>query len=182
MTGSLDPPPVERRAAFALGSNLGDRQAALQGAVNALATVARLRLVAVSPVFETQPVGGPEQPEFLNAVAVADTPLSPRTLLETARAIEDAFGRRRSVRWGPRTLDVDLLAVGDLVVDEPDLQIPHPRCAERAFVVIPWARADPAARLPDGRAVAELAGRLPTDGVRERRDLALVPVAVRLPR
>ena len=161
------------RAALGLGSNQGDRLVTLQDAVDALGAVDGVTVVAVSGVYETDPVGGPEQPDYLNAVAVVETVLSPRELLDVAQHLETAAGRVRTVRWGPRTLDVDVLAVGDLVVDEPGLQVPHPRAAERAFVLVPWAEADPGAVLPDGGPVAELARQAERSGVRPRPDLVL---------
>jgi 2-amino-4-hydroxy-6-hydroxymethyldihydropteridine diphosphokinase len=164
-----------RRVVLALGSNQGERLAMLQGAVDALADTPDLVVVAVSPVYETDPVGGPEQPDFLNAVVVAEGPQSPRTLLERALAIEDAFDRTRDVHWGPRTLDVDVVAVGDLTVDEPDLVVPHPLAVDRAFVLVPWCDADPAAELPGAGRVADLLVRLDTSGVRRRDDLVLEP-------
>jgi 2-amino-4-hydroxy-6-hydroxymethyldihydropteridine diphosphokinase len=125
--------PRRRRAFVGLGSNLGDRAAHLRTAVAGLPD-----LVAVSPVYETEPVGGPPgQGPYLNLVAELDTPLAPRQLLALARRLEEAADRVRTVRWGPRTLDVDVLLVGDLVVDEEDLVVPHPRMWERAFVVAP---------------------------------------------
>ncbi len=120
------------RAFLALGSNLGDRETTLRAAVAALPD-----LVAVSRVYETDPVGGPEQGAYLNAVAELETDRSPRALLELCRSLEAAADRVRAERWGPRTLDVDVLLVGDLVVDEPDLQVPHPRMWERRFVLAP---------------------------------------------
>jgi 2-amino-4-hydroxy-6-hydroxymethyldihydropteridine diphosphokinase len=121
------------RAFVALGSNLGDRRAHLRAAVAGLPDV-----VAVSGVYETDPVGGPVgQGPYLNAVVELDTELTPRDLLDAGRRLEDAAGRVRSERWGPRTLDVDILLVGDLTVDEPDLQVPHPRLWSRSFVVVP---------------------------------------------
>jgi len=174
MTNATAAQPLHR-AALALGSNVGDRLATLQAALDRLGDVPELRVVKVSPVFETDPVGGPAQPQFLNAVVVADTRLSPRQLLVQARAVEDALGRVRATRWGPRTIDVDVLVVGDLVVDEPDLQVPHPRAAGRAFVLAPWAHVDPDACMPDGTSVAELARRVGGVGVRARADLTLVP-------
>ena len=121
------------RAFLGLGSNLGDRLAHLRDAVASLSGV-----VAVSPVYETTPVGGPtNQPGFLNAVVVIETDLTPRQLLGVCHRLESAAGRQREERWGPRTLDVDILLIGDLVVDEPDLQIPHPRMWSRRFVVAP---------------------------------------------
>jgi 2-amino-4-hydroxy-6-hydroxymethyldihydropteridine diphosphokinase len=126
---------VKRRAFLGLGSNLGDRWRYLQDAVAALPDV-----VAVSPVYETEPVGGPlGQGPFLNAVVELDTDLSPRALLEVAHGLEAAAGRRRVEHHGPRTLDVDVLLVGDLVVDAPDLVVPHPRMGERRFVLVPLA-------------------------------------------
>jgi 2-amino-4-hydroxy-6-hydroxymethyldihydropteridine diphosphokinase len=163
----------ERRAVLALGSNLGDRLATLQGAVDSLADTPQIEVVAVSPVFETDPVGGPDQPDYLNAVVVVRTALPPRTLLERGLAVEEAFGRVREQRWGPRTLDVDVIAVGELTVDEPDLAVPHPRAADRAFVLVPWAAADPAAVLPGVGPVRDVVARLDSAGVRPRPDLAL---------
>jgi 2-amino-4-hydroxy-6-hydroxymethyldihydropteridine diphosphokinase len=126
---------VTTRAFLGLGSNLGDRRALLREAVAALPDV-----VAISPVYETEPVGGPEgQDRYLNLVVELDTSRSPRELLGIAHRLETAAGRVRTERWGPRTLDVDILLVGDLVVDDPDLQVPHPRLRERAFVLIPLA-------------------------------------------
>ena len=121
------------RAFVALGSNLGDRRGHLRRAVAGLPDV-----VAVSGVYETDPVGGPAgQPPFLNAVVELETHLGPRALLEVAKHLEEEAGRVRTERWGPRSLDVDVLLVGDLVVDEPDLQVPHPRLRQRAFVLVP---------------------------------------------
>jgi 2-amino-4-hydroxy-6-hydroxymethyldihydropteridine diphosphokinase len=162
-----------RRVVIALGSNQGERLAMLQGAVDALADTPDLTLVAVSGVYETDPVGGPDQPDYLNAVVVAEGPQSPRTLLERALAIEDAFDRSRDIRWGPRTLDLDVVAVGELTVDEPDLVVPHPLAGERAFVLVPWHDADPSAVLPGAGPVADLLARLDTAGVRSREDLVL---------
>jgi 2-amino-4-hydroxy-6-hydroxymethyldihydropteridine diphosphokinase len=130
------------RAYLGIGANLGDRAAALQGAVDGLAA-GGLEVVAVSPVYETAPVGGPAQPDYLNAVVEVETAVSPRELLELAQRVENAAERVRLERWGPRTLDVDVLLVGELTVDEPDLVVPHPRLAERAFVLVPLADLDP---------------------------------------
>jgi 2-amino-4-hydroxy-6-hydroxymethyldihydropteridine diphosphokinase len=129
--GSAEP----HRAFISLGSNLGDRWAYLRGGV------ARLPgLVAVSPVYETAPVGGPPgQGRYLNLVAELNTDATPRQLLGVAQAAEAAAGRTRGARWGPRTLDVDILLVGGLVVEDQDLQVPHPRMWERGFVLVPLA-------------------------------------------
>ena len=123
------------RAFLALGSNMGDRRAQLRRAVAGLPDV-----VAVSPVYETDPVGGPQdQPRYLNAVVELETSLAPRQLLEAGRHLEEAAGRERErgERWGPRPLDVDVLLVGDLTVHEADLEVPHPRMWQRSFVLVP---------------------------------------------
>ena len=126
------------RVYLALGSNLGDRRKYLQEAVAALDDV-----VAVSHVYETAPVGGPEQGAYLNVVVALDTDKSPHELLGMAHQLESAAERVRRQRWGPRTLDVDILLVGDLRVDEPDLSVPHPRMWERWFVLAPLAEIAP---------------------------------------
>lgn len=120
------------RAFLGLGSNVGDRRATLRAAVGAIP-----ELVAVSPVYETAPVGGPEQGPFLNIVVELDTQRSPHELLALCQELERAAGRVRVVRWGPRTLDVDVLLVGDLTVETDDLTVPHPRMTERNFVMAP---------------------------------------------
>ncbi|MCZ7528157.1 MAG: 2-amino-4-hydroxy-6-hydroxymethyldihydropteridine diphosphokinase [Acidimicrobiia bacterium] len=125
-----------RRAYLGLGSNLGDRLERLQSAVDGLAAAEGVTVVAVSPVYETEPVG-PPQPDYLNAVVSIDTQLTPRQLLEVARRLEAEAGRVRGERWGSRSLDVDLLLVGDEEVCETDLVVPHPRLRERAFVLAP---------------------------------------------
>jgi 2-amino-4-hydroxy-6-hydroxymethyldihydropteridine diphosphokinase len=117
-----------------LGSNLGDRRALLREAVDALADV-----VATSPVYETDPVGGPDQGPYLNVVVELDTTLDARGLLDVCHRLEAAAGRVRTTRWGPRTLDVDVLWVDGEIVDDPDLQVPHPRMWERRFVLAPLA-------------------------------------------
>jgi 2-amino-4-hydroxy-6-hydroxymethyldihydropteridine diphosphokinase len=140
------------RAYLALGSNLGDRLANLRTALAGIPGV-----VAVSAVYETDPVGGPEQGRYLNAVIAVETDARPRQLLDLAHRLEDEAGRIRLERWGPRTLDVDVLLVGDLIVDEPDLQVPHPRMDERDFVLGPLADVAPELVEP-GRAEAARAG------------------------
>jgi 2-amino-4-hydroxy-6-hydroxymethyldihydropteridine diphosphokinase len=140
------------RAAIGLGSNLGDRRAHLSAAVRRLEAAGEV--VAVSSLYETAPMGGPAQGPFLNAVAVVETALTPRALLDLCLAVEREAGRRRLVRWGPRSLDLDLLLYGTTVVDEPGLRVPHPRLAERRFVLEPLAEAWAGAALPDGTPVA----------------------------
>jgi 2-amino-4-hydroxy-6-hydroxymethyldihydropteridine diphosphokinase len=162
------------RAVLSLGSNLGDRTARLREALDGL----RPWLVAVSPVYETAPWGGVEQDDFLNLVAVADDPdAAPRTWLERARGLEAAAERARGageVRWGPRTLDVDVLVVDAVTEDDPELTLPHPRLHERAFVLVPWADVEPDAHVPAQGRVADLLDALPDAeraGVRPRPDL-----------
>ncbi len=152
---------VVTRAVLSLGANLGDPAEALRHAVQALA--ARVTVVAVSPVYETEPVGGVPQDDFLNAVVVVETDLAPRDLLTFAHQIEYEAGRVRDVRWGPRSLDVDLIAYGDLASPDPDVTVPHPRAHERAFVLVPWAALEPGAVLPGRGRVADLMAALPAD-------------------
>ncbi len=187
MTGlTLDEEPARPvRVVIALGANLGERLEALQSAVASLASFEGITVVAISPVFETSPVGGPpDQPDYLNAVVLARTRLSPLGLLAACQSVEAEHGRRRVVRWGPRTLDVDIVTYGDLVASGADLQLPHPRAQERPFVLAPWLAADAAATLPspDGpRPVADLLealrdkapGEYGAERVRECPDLRL---------
>lgn len=133
-----------------LGANLGDRLATLQAAIDALAAEG-VRAIACSRVWETAAVGGPAgQPAFLNAVARASTDLPPEEVLGAAHRVEAALGRTREVRWGPRTIDVDVLLYDDVVCDDPQLTIPHPRMTERAFVILPLLDIDPDPVLPTG--------------------------------
>ena len=131
------------RAVLALGANLGEARMTLRAAVAGLAAHPDVRVDAVSSLWRTAAVGGPQQPDYLNAVVLVDTDLDARALLDLAHALEDAAGRVRELRWGPRTLDVDLLAVGDERSDDPELTLPHPRAHERSFVLDPWAEVDP---------------------------------------
>lgn len=164
-----------RKVVYSIGSNLGERLSNLQGAVDALRDTPDVIVVDVSSVYETDPVGGPEDsPAFLNIVVVAETTLDPRTLLERAQAIEAAFGRDRSAgRWSPRTLDVDLILVGKDELDQPDLKLPHPLAGERGFVLVPWAEIDAGGTLPGVGQVGQLAARVDASGVRRREDLAV---------
>ncbi len=161
------------RVVIALGSNLGDRLQELQRAVDALAAASGMAITAVSPVYETAPAGGPEQPDYLNAVVLAETSHPATGLLRQAHAIEAAAQRTREVRWGPRTLDVDIIAYGDEMSGDPALTLPHPRAQERAFVLAPWRDADPGAVLPGRGRVAALLAALPDGGVRRRDDMVL---------
>lgn len=152
--------------ALALGSNIGDRLGVLQGAVDDLAATPGLVLTGASDVVETDPVGGPEQADYLNAVVVGVTSLAPDALLAATQAVEQAWHRTREVRWGPRTLDIDILALGDAVIDLPDLQVPHPRAHERGFVLVPWLSADPLAFVPGHGRASDLVERVDITGVR----------------
>ena len=156
-------------AVLSIGSNLGDRLAHLQSALD----VFRPWLRAVSPVYETAPWGPVEQDDYLNAVLLAcDPDAAPHDWLARAHAAEQVAGRTRDVRWGPRTLDVDVVSVDDVVSDDPQLTLPHPRAAERAFVLVPWLAVDPDAALA-GRPVRELLAGVSDDDVRARPDLAV---------
>jgi 2-amino-4-hydroxy-6-hydroxymethyldihydropteridine diphosphokinase len=139
-----------------LGSNLGDRLANLQRAVDLLDDTPGIRVDASSRVWETEPVGGVEQPDFLNAVIRVETSLEPLELLAACHRVEDALGRTREVRWGPRTIDVDVLLLDGLAISEPDLIVPHPRLTERAFVLLPLLELDPHPVLADGSRVVDI--------------------------
>lgn len=171
LTGEMHP---IRRCVLAIGSNLGERLANLQGAVDSLADTPEVWVTAVSPVYETEPVDAPEgSRRFLNAVILADTTLSARTLLERALAIEDAFDRERGESGAPRTLDVDLIMVGDRRSNNDDLTLPHPKAYGRAFVLAPWKDLEPDAELIDHGPVAELLEKAGSDGVALRSDISL---------
>lgn len=144
----------DARAWVGLGSNLGDRERHLTGALQRLERTPGVRVLARSSWYETDPVGGPDgQPPYLNGALSLETRLGPRDLLRLLHAIERAEGRRRGVRNGPRTLDLDLLICGTTRVEEPALRIPHPRMEERLFVLVPLGEIDPGLVLPSGRGV-----------------------------
>jgi 2-amino-4-hydroxy-6-hydroxymethyldihydropteridine diphosphokinase len=173
---------VEHRVVFSLGSNLGDRLDNLQEAVDALFDAPGLEFVACSPVYETAPYAPPgetipEQGDYLNIVVVADTRLPPENLLERVLNIENSLRRVREVRWGPRTLDIDIVVFGDISSNDPDLTLPHPRAHERAFVLVPWADIEPDVLLPGHGRVGDLAEAKQAEGgpsaVRRRNDLTL---------
>ena len=161
------------RAVLSIGSNISDRLGYLQLAVDGLADC----LVAVSPVFQTPPWGPVAQQPFLNAILiVADPAATPADWLARAQQCEQAAGRTREQRWGPRTLDVDVIAVDEVASDDPTLTLPHPRAAERAFVLVPWWTVDPEAELPGHGSVLSLIQALPAgeaDAVQLRLDLEL---------
>jgi 2-amino-4-hydroxy-6-hydroxymethyldihydropteridine diphosphokinase len=140
-----------------LGANLGDRLRSLQEAVDLLAGEG-VRTVASSRVWETEPIGGPPgQPPYLNAVIRADTDADPNDVLAICNLVESELGRTRDVRWGPRTIDIDILLYDDLAIDEPALTIPHPRMTERSFVVLPLLELEPDPVLADGTRILDLA-------------------------
>ncbi|MBN0041940.1 2-amino-4-hydroxy-6-hydroxymethyldihydropteridine diphosphokinase [Cellulosimicrobium cellulans] len=151
---------------LALGANLGDAQQTLRDAITDLDRISGLEITEVSPLARTAAVGGPDQPDFLNTVLLARTRLSARDLLHACQAVEHAHGRVRDERWGPRTLDVDLIVYGTLTAVADDLELPHPRAHERAFVLEPWSQIDPDAVLPGlgGGPVAALAATAPDRG------------------
>lgn len=169
--GSSESDAHRAEAILALGANLGDPAATLAAAVDAIAADAGLTLLAASPVAVTAPVGGPPgQPHYRNMVVRVATDLDPDELLAACHAIEARFGRERLVRWGPRTLDVDIITVvtaaGEVHRADPDLTLPHASAAGRAFVLAPWSWLEPDARL-DGVPVADLLARAADrDGIR----------------
>lgn len=163
---------MRARAVLSVGANLGDRLGTLQGCVQAIGALRETDVLAISPVYETAPVGGPPQPDYLNAVLLIQTGLPPRDLLDAIHAIEAGFGRVRAERFGPRTLDIDIISYQGQVSDDPELTLPHPRAHERLFVLLPWFDLDPGAELPGHGPVAALVAGLDRAGVRK------VPAAV----
>lgn len=163
-------------AVLGLGANLGDALAALQGAVDALGGTQGITVVCSSAVFATEPVGGPEQPTYVNAVVLIETQLAPAQLLERVNEIEAQWHRTREIRWGPRTLDIDIISFGDVVSTDERLTLPHPRAAERGFVLVPWLDADADAELL-GVPVRTLVQLVDTSGVQQLDP----PVILRVP-
>ncbi len=172
LTGEMRP---IRRAVLALGSNLGERFTALQGAVNAIADTPEVWVTGVSPIYETDPVESPAGAKtYLNAVVLIDTTLAATRLMERALVIEDAFDRERTEeKNSPRTLDVDLIVVGDRRNDEKSLRLPHPRATQRAFVLQPWLDVEPDAHFPGQGSIADLLARTDQSGLTRRDDLTL---------
>ncbi|MDT0381794.1 2-amino-4-hydroxy-6-hydroxymethyldihydropteridine diphosphokinase [Streptomyces sp. RKND-216] len=164
-----------KHAVIALGSNLGNRLETLQSAVDALADTPGLKVKAVSPVYETEPWGvdPASQPAYFNAVVLVRTTLPPGSLLERGHAIEEALERVRDERWGPRTIDVDIVSYQDVISDDPLLTLPHPRVHERAFVLAPWHDVDAEAEVPGRGQVADLLTAVGREGVSARNDLEL---------
>lgn len=157
---------AETIAAIGVGSNLDDPAAQVASGLHALAELAESRLLHQSALYATPPMGPPDQPDYVNAVALIATRLSPLALLDALQAIENAHHRVRERRWGPRTLDLDLLSYGNLVLSHPRLILPHPGLASRAFVVIPLLEIAPDLCLPGLPALATLAAALSTHPIR----------------
>jgi 2-amino-4-hydroxy-6-hydroxymethyldihydropteridine diphosphokinase len=147
---------VTETALLGLGSNLGDRLAMLQRAVDLLGARPGITPSRCSRVWETDPVGGPPQPDFLNVVLRVEVELTPHELLVSCQAVEAALGRVRDVRWGPRTVDIDVLLFDELAIDDPDLTVPHPRMHRRAFVLMPLLDVESDPLMPDGSRLVEL--------------------------
>lgn len=151
------------RAVIALGANLDDPEQHLHDAARRIARIPDSVIVGRSHLFRTAPVGGPKQPDYVNAVIVVETDRDPRTLLSDLHAIETEHGRTRDVHWGPRTLDLDLIAYEGFLSTDPALHVPHARAHERAFVLVPWSDVDPDGHLPGAGPVRDLiAGLDPT--------------------
>ncbi|HYJ32371.1 MAG TPA: 2-amino-4-hydroxy-6-hydroxymethyldihydropteridine diphosphokinase [Candidatus Binatia bacterium] len=151
-----------RRVYVGIGSNLGDREFLIRKAVESLRQLPQTNVSGVSSLYDTEPVGETEQPPFLNAVAWIETELSPRELLWQMLLIEKRMGRVRSKRWGPRSIDLDLLFYDDELIEEPDLQVPHPEAHRRAFVLYPLLELDPNFRHPvTGETVRRMIQKLP---------------------
>lgn len=151
-----------RRVVFSLGSNLGNRLAALQQAIEIITAQEGVTAIAVSSVYETDPVGGPDQDDYLNAILICQSTLDPQALLDLAHRAETALHRTREIRWGPRTLDVDIIDIEGITSDDPALMLPHPRAVERAFVLVPLLEVSPAHVLTgNATAVADLVTAMP---------------------
>ncbi|WP_130866247.1 2-amino-4-hydroxy-6-hydroxymethyldihydropteridine diphosphokinase [Acidipropionibacterium timonense] len=166
--------PAMRTVVLSLGANLGDTLETLQGAVDLLLATPGVVPVGVSPIYRTTPVGPVvDQPEFHNLVLVVEAALSSAMLLDRVNAVEQAYGRERDEPGGPRTLDVDIITIGDRQIDRADLVVPHPRAHERAFVLVPWLDVDPDAVLPGRGRVADLLSDVDTTGV-TRTDEAII--------
>lgn len=157
---------MSERVYLGLGSNLAEPRQQLEAALKALEQLPATRLAGVSPLYASDPLGPPDQPRYVNAVAALDTELEPLALLDALQAIELEQGRvRKDERWGPRTLDLDILLFGDRLIDEPRLCVPHYHMHARAFVLYPLADLAPQLRLPNGQTLSELLAACPFSGL-----------------
>jgi len=157
---------MSERAYIGLGSNLAEPRQQLEAALKAMALIPATKVAVVSPLYASDPLGPPDQPRYVNAVAALDTDLEPLALLDALQSIELEQGRvRKDERWGPRTLDLDILLFGDRVIDEPRLTVPHYHMHARAFVLYPLADLAPQLRLADGRALPDLLAACPFSGL-----------------
>ncbi len=154
-------------AAIALGSNLGESLTTLEDAIKTLGETSGITVISYSSWYLTKPVGGPEQPDYINSCALLKVELEPHKLLETLLEIEQQFGRERKERWGARTLDLDLILYDNLILDTPNLQIPHPRMSERAFVLVPLAEIAPNWIEPvSGKTITQLLEKVDCSGIK----------------
>jgi len=147
---------VTHHVVLSLGANLGDPLSALTSALESLAQAEGVEVLATSSFYGTAPIGGPDQPDYINAVAVLETTLAPMAILDLAHRIEADHDRVRQERWGPRTLDMDLVVYDDVISEDPTLTIPHPRAHQRAFVLVPWHELEPDAVLATFGPIADL--------------------------
>ncbi|MBT8769452.1 2-amino-4-hydroxy-6-hydroxymethyldihydropteridine diphosphokinase [Metapseudomonas boanensis] len=162
------------RAYIGLGSNLAEPIMQLRNALTVIAQIPGTHLATVSSLYASDPLGPPDQPRYVNAVAAVDTELAPLQLLEALQAIEQSHGRvRKDERWGPRTLDLDILLFGQRCIDEPRLQVPHYHMHARAFVLYPLAEIAPDLQLPDGRALRSLLDACPYTGLERLPELTV---------
>jgi len=159
-------------AYLSLGSNMGDREANVRKALDHLATNPRIRVMKVSSLYETAPIGVTDQNDFFNAVALIETDLDPTDLLDAILDIEKIVGRVRNLRWGPRVIDIDILLYDDVEINTPELTIPHPEMMNRAFVLIPLAEIAPDLELPGGLKPSEAIGKLGDQRVRKLAEVA----------
>lgn len=156
---------VEERAYLALGANIGDTRESMRTAARMIQESGACLVTAASSLYITKPVGLEDQPDFLNAVVEVETALSPRELLDHCRKTEEGMGRQRTIRWGPRVIDIDILLYADRRIHDNDLVIPHPRMTERAFVLVPLAEIAPGVEVAPGLTAREAAARLSSEGV-----------------
>lgn len=155
---------MKHRAYLALGANIGDKEKTMRQAVQLLQRDG-CELTAASSLYITKPIGCTDQPDFLNAVITIETDLSPYELLALCNSVERILGRQRTIRWGPRVIDIDILLYEHVEISEPTLTLPHPAMLQRAFVLVPLAEIAPDVVIADGLSAEEAAGLVPSDGV-----------------